>query len=214
MKNVYILLILLLLGCFPIKAQSVLNFTIEQLPALEADAGADTTIKRGTQIKLGGATAATGGSGTYMYSWAPSTGLSRSDIANPIAAPDSTITYTLTVNDAAGCSQSSEITVTVDVATGIINPITKELGLLIFPNPNNGTFIIKTEKKLAKGLVLLEIYDTIGKVLYSEKIDGRKKLDKTIRLTSQAKGMLILRFSGDKLNTISKVMVHSPHINY
>ena len=42
---------------------------------------------------------ANGGSGDYSYSWTPTTGLSASNISNPIATPTQTITYTCTVTD-------------------------------------------------------------------------------------------------------------------
>jgi len=46
------------------------------------------------------------------YSWSPSTGLSNPNIANPVASPASTTTYTLTAI-AGGCSSSDQVTVSV-----------------------------------------------------------------------------------------------------
>lgn len=40
-----------------------------------------------------------GGSGNYTYSWSPATGLSNPNIANPIASPSETTTYSVTVSD-------------------------------------------------------------------------------------------------------------------
>src|SRR5204863_5048987 len=57
------------------------------------------------------------GSGTpgpYTYFWAPSGGLSDNQIANPIASPAATTTYTLYVADANGCASSDDVTVTVN----------------------------------------------------------------------------------------------------
>lgn len=49
------------------------------------------------------------------YNWSPSTGLNSSNIANVIAIPSSTATYTFTVsNPSNGCSASDNITVFVD----------------------------------------------------------------------------------------------------
>ena len=44
------------------------------------------------------------GSGGSTYSWSPSTYLSSTSVANPVVTPDKTITYTLAVTDAIGCS--------------------------------------------------------------------------------------------------------------
>jgi gliding motility-associated-like protein len=43
----------------------------------------------------------------FTYQWSPSAGLSRSDIANPYARPDSTTIYTVTVISPNGCSSEA-----------------------------------------------------------------------------------------------------------
>ncbi len=55
----------------------------------------------------------TGGTDKYTYKWSPVTGLSDANIANPIANPSSTTTYTLTVTDKNGCSSTDQVKVTV-----------------------------------------------------------------------------------------------------
>ena len=55
-----------------------------------------------------------GGSGDFSYSWSPSTGLSASNIPNPVATPSQTTTYTCMVSDnIALYTQSIDVTVTV-----------------------------------------------------------------------------------------------------
>ncbi|MBN2174692.1 MAG: T9SS type A sorting domain-containing protein [Bacteroidales bacterium] len=56
---------------------------------------------------------ATGGSGNYSYLWSPSTGLNNPEIYNPVATPDVTTTYTVTVNDGNN-SISDNVTITVN----------------------------------------------------------------------------------------------------
>jgi gliding motility-associated-like protein len=53
-------------------------------------------------------------SGADTYVWTPAETLSDATIANPLASPVTTTTYTVTGTVAAGCSASGEITVTVD----------------------------------------------------------------------------------------------------
>ncbi|PKB15635.1 T9SS type A sorting domain-containing protein [Flavobacterium sp. 5] len=51
----------------------------------------------------------------FTYSWSPSTGLSATNIANPIANPTETTTYTVTKTKAStGCSDTDQVTVTVN----------------------------------------------------------------------------------------------------
>jgi gliding motility-associated-like protein len=54
--------------------------------------------------------------GTFTYSWSPATGLSNPNIANPVAAPTQTTTYTVTVTETGSCTlpQSSSVTLTVN----------------------------------------------------------------------------------------------------
>jgi gliding motility-associated-like protein len=66
----------------------------------------DTTINAGASVQLTGM-----GMGTVL--WSPAAGLSCTDCLNPVANPDSTTTYTLTVTNAAGCSARASVTITV-----------------------------------------------------------------------------------------------------
>ncbi|TCJ12627.1 PKD domain-containing protein [Flaviaesturariibacter flavus] len=56
--------------------------------------------------------------GATSYSWSPSAGLNNAGIGNPVASPDSTTNYILTVTNSAGCSAQASTVVTV------IQPIT------------------------------------------------------------------------------------------
>jgi len=77
-------------------------------PPTSANAGPDDRICRGGSTMLNG-------SGGVSYEWSPPTGLSNPQIANPIASPTTTTTYTLTVLDANGCTGIDDMLLTVDV---------------------------------------------------------------------------------------------------
>lgn len=79
-------------------------------------AGPDQAICEGTSVTLnstvsGGLTSAPG----LTYSWSPTTGLSCTTCADPVASPTSTTTYTMTAcNGGAGfCCVTDQVTVTV-----------------------------------------------------------------------------------------------------
>ena len=72
-----------------------------------ADAGNNLSVCQGSGIQLN----ATGGT---TYSWSPSTGLSNSTIANPIASPTVNTTYTLTATNSTGCSDTSVVKISVN----------------------------------------------------------------------------------------------------
>ncbi|MEZ5047792.1 MAG: SdrD B-like domain-containing protein [Chitinophagaceae bacterium] len=59
--------------------------------------------------------------GGNTYSWAPATGLSATNIAQPTASPTTTTNYTITVTGANGCTATDVVTVTVDVTPPTVN---------------------------------------------------------------------------------------------
>lgn len=66
----------------------------------------DTTICLGDNLQLSA-------SGGVSYSWIPATNLTATNIANPIANPIITITYSVTVTDTIGCQSMDSVVVTV-----------------------------------------------------------------------------------------------------
>jgi gliding motility-associated-like protein len=78
------------------------------VPALIiANAGSDVSICIGESTNLNG-------SGSLNFNWSPSISLSNAAIANPIATPVGTTTYTLTITDDFGCTDDDQITITVN----------------------------------------------------------------------------------------------------
>lgn len=73
-----------------------------------ADAGVDVSILLGDDAQLNA-------SGGTTYVWSPSGGLSCSTCANPLASPEQTTEYCVTVTDVNGCSSTDCMTVTVEI---------------------------------------------------------------------------------------------------
>jgi hypothetical protein len=71
-----------------------------------ADAGADVLVCSGSSVNLDG-------SGGISYSWSPGTYLDNPLIANPLCTPGADITYTLTVTNGSGCTDTDVITVSI-----------------------------------------------------------------------------------------------------
>jgi gliding motility-associated-like protein len=76
-------------------------------PKPAANAGADVNICEGNSVTLNA-------SGGDTYSWQPSTGLSATNIANPVASPIDSTAYVVTVTDnISGCSASDTVLINV-----------------------------------------------------------------------------------------------------
>ena len=69
-------------------------------------------------ICIGGSTSLNA-SGGISYSWSPSTGLSASNIPNPVASPAVPTTYTVVVTDANGCNDLDAVFIDVAVCSEI-----------------------------------------------------------------------------------------------
>lgn len=98
-------------GC--VKSDNVVINVDKGIPTV--DAGSDFTTDCNTP------THTLSGSGSGTYSWSPTTGLSNSNIANPIANPTSTTNYVLTVTGTNGCTNDQSVTITVDKTLPNVN---------------------------------------------------------------------------------------------
>ncbi len=78
---------------------------------------------------------AVGGSGNYIYEWTPATGLSNPNIANPIATPEETIVYTVTVDDGDNVV-TDEITITVNPVPE--TPVVSQQGNILISTASTG----------------------------------------------------------------------------
>jgi len=83
--------------------------TITVMPTPLVNAGRDTLILEGGEIKLN----ALASGSNLTYKWFPSIGLSRDDIPDPVASPVDDITYTLTVTSDQSCVSIDNIFIKV-----------------------------------------------------------------------------------------------------
>lgn len=99
---------------------SVIDSVTVFVSTVSIDLRAVDTICRGSAVEL----KAQGG---VRYSWTPTTGLSDPTIANPIASPSITTTYTVRATDQFDCTAEKSTTVVVNTNT----PIKLRLGSVI-----------------------------------------------------------------------------------
>jgi gliding motility-associated-like protein len=91
-------------GCMAVIGQTILVS-----PNPHADAGPARTVLEGGSIVLDGS----GTGNDISYLWVPDSAMDNNQIATPQISPTNDIVYTLIVSSAAGCSDSSQVEVTV-----------------------------------------------------------------------------------------------------
>src|SRR5205814_8187030 len=86
--------------------------------------------------------------------------------------------YTILITDSVGCSSSATTYILIE---GIEN-VFSDANVLIYPNPSNGNFIIELMNGSMDDHASINIYNTIGQVVFSseEKISSshfKKEID-------------------------------------
>jgi hypothetical protein len=94
--------------------------------------------------------------------------------------------------------------VTVTLPTGVEEALGKENDLEIYPNPSNGNFSI-TPKVNHNKLQTVEIYNIVGKLIYSETIKNRSTFN--INISQSPKGIYFVKFNDGEKITTEKIIV-------
>lgn len=160
-------------GACPDQAQ--VTITVDQVPT--ATVTADTTIIAGENVVL----LAAGGT---TYSWDPASGLSDATIAAPTASPANTTTYIVTVANAAGCTDTASVTVTVEPYD--CRPIFTPNAFTPNADGNNDSFLIVNGNDYVR--FELRIYNRIGELMF-ESYNATVGWDGTFKGTMQPPGV-------------------------
>ncbi|HXD94654.1 MAG TPA: T9SS type A sorting domain-containing protein, partial [Bacteroidia bacterium] len=112
-------------------------------------------------------------SGANTYNWNPSYNLNSNTGAVVIAQPVSNTIYTVTGSSNYGCISTDTITQFVNNCTGI-NTFANNINITLYPNPNNGNFVIETNQTDKQ---TLQILDVTGKLILQQTINGKTTID-------------------------------------
>ncbi len=140
-----------------ISASDTARVTLKTAPGVSAGTGA--TICNGVPATLTATGAAT-------YSWSPSAGLSNPTIANPVATPSVSTTYTVTGTAANGCTAADAVTITVNQPPVIsISPPAPEVcsGGPVSLTAGGGTSYIWSKQNG-------DLSDTVGGTVYASPV--------------------------------------------
>ena len=164
---------------------TTMTITVNPLPTVIANATA-TTICSGDPVTLTG-------SGANSYSWDNS--VTDGSPFNPTA----TNTYTVTGTDGSNCSNTDQITITVNICTGIADVGGIDL-INIFPNPANNVLNITDIENTQR----ISLIDVTGKLIYDNM--DIKTTSLSIDLSNVVKGLYFLQVRTDGESKSYKVI--------
>lgn len=121
---------------------------------VHANAGNDTLVIPNTPFQLNG-------SGGTSYEWSPATGLSNTQIANPVGEATDDITYHLTAKSIEGCFDTASVKITVFKGSAVYVPNA------FTPNGDGLNDIIKPTLIGIKSLSYFTIYDRWGQKVFT-----------------------------------------------
>ena len=161
--------------------ETTMTITVNELPTVAANA-TETTICDGDPVTLTG-------SGANSYTW------TNGIVDGTAFTPNTTDSYTVTGIDGNSCTDTDQITITVNTCTGIADAENIEL-ISIFPNPATNTLnVTNIEHTLQVSLI-----DVTGKLIYNN--TNIKKSTLIIDLSNTVKGLYFLQIrTNEKLKS-------------
>jgi len=148
----------------PCVVRDTLNITV--FPGPQVNAGPDQTIIAGDAVQLQA-------TGTGSFLWSPATGLSQTNIRNPVATPLQTTTYTVQLTGANGCTSSDDVLINV-------LPYCVQPAVAFTPNGDGTNDVWTVTSGGCSKLVRAEVYNRYGNKVfessdYHNNWDGRYK---------------------------------------
>ncbi len=115
-----------------------------------------------------------------------------------------TISYSYT--DANGCENTGDATVYVGECLGV-NEFGAEAGLQVYPNPNNGVFVVRFNLGTEDDVVI-RVLNHLGAEVYKEELTSANNTgDKEIDISSFAQGIYFISVSSENESLLKKVVV-------
>ncbi len=164
---------------------AISTVTVNSLPTVLASTS--------NSIICTGQTATLSASGATSYTW--NTSATTTVIA---VSPTVTTTYTVNGTDANGCSNTTTMTQNVSSCTGVTSLANSDVSINVYPNPNNGLFIIELTS-----VSKVTVTNALGQVVFAEMFEAGKH---DVNIYSEATGVYFIKVMANNKQQIIKVI--------
>ena len=149
---------------------------------------------------------ASGGSGSYTYSWTSVPAGFTSDIPDPVVQPAQTTKYFIEVNDGNG-SVSDSVEVTVNSwPAGICDQRSMEAHITVSPNPTHGIVNVSFNNVKEADCVFI-LYDIQGNILKNESHKVIHGTTDRLDFSGLPKGVYFLRIRSAAFEKVEKIVL-------
>lgn len=170
--------------------------TVNALPTLTVSASHDT-------ICAGNAVTLTAAGNSAAYAWSANAGSAAT--ASVSVTESVTTTYTVT-GMLSGCSAANSITIVANNCSGINQLSGGNNQIAIYPNPNNGNFMVMVNTITTSNLKIT-VSNILGETVYSTQVASSGKTAQQINLTDAANGTYFVHVQSADINYVQKVVI-------
>jgi hypothetical protein len=174
-------------------SQTTVDLSVNQPAELVADAGDEATINVDETAVIGGSPTVSGGTSPYSYYWNWASFLNDRTLPNPVATPPGTMTFTVVVTDANGCSDSDAVTITVLGGTGI---------------SDIESFIVDIDNITGDRELKISILSLSGQKVYEEIFKVKVSLEEEINISGWQRGYYIIKIDGESTHITKQLILH------
>lgn len=166
-------------------------------PTISISANPGTTVSAGTTVDYtANVTACTSPTYQWILDGSPVIGQTGASWTGMLPDDQDRIECRLTCNDVCATPKvqlSNKLVMTVTNAVNSVNGDNKNLSL--YPNPNNGSFILETKYLDKNSVVRIEIVNAFGQLVYETEQAQKKQ---NISISNLVPGVYLLRVSGEQ----------------
>ncbi|MBA2612225.1 MAG: PKD domain-containing protein [Bacteroidetes bacterium] len=107
------------------------------------------------------------------------------------------------------CSDSMVITINTNLISGLKNNNSAITSVKVYPNPNNGEFIINLSNVDLNKTTGVLIYNSLGQVIYKDEEFCKSDISKKINLEEIPNGVYFLKIDNGKENKVSRIIIQN-----